>query len=433
VDKFVQPKGRLQKEEEKKMKRQLLSTIFGGKVLVLVLAAILLIGIYGESFAAEESPKTIKLGCSIPLTGSFGAGGKKVKQGYELGIKQINDAGGVYIEQFKKKMSLEIILLDSESDPVKSASRMDKLYSVDKVDVFLGGFAGALVIPQLATAEKYKTPILVTTVTSEGPFRKGYKYIFTPFMDDLDQVVAFLDVFESIPKGQRPKNFVHFATQDEQGVIQAAYFKELAPKRNIEIAGIEMFSLAATDFSSLIINAKKAGADALFSIPAPPQGVRLVKQIKELDWSPKLIFVCRASDDNAWPRNLGKDGDYICDSGGWSYRLKLPGVERFTNDYKAAYGDVPEVPAGTAYAIIQILADSLQRAGTLEKDKVRDAIAATNMMTIMGPMKFKPTGQGDGKYLRVATQWQSGKRELIWPKDQATASLAYPMPLWKER
>lgn len=415
------------------MKRQQLWVLVRSTVLVLGLTIILLMGIYGESLGAEEGPKTIKLGCSIPLTGVFGAGGKKVKQGYELGIKQINDAGGVYIEGFKRKIPLEILFLDSESDPVKSASRMDKLYSVDKVDVFLGGFSGALVIPQLATAEKYKTPILVTTVTSEGPFRKGYKYIFTPFMDDLDQVIAFLDVFDSIPKAQRPKNFVHFATQDEQGVIQAAYFKEYAGKRNIEIAGIEMFSLAAMDFSSLIINAKRAGAEALFSIPAPPQGVRLVKQMKELDWYPKLAFICRASDDNSWPKNLGKDGDYICDSGGWSYRLKLPGVEKFTNDYKSAYGDVPEVPAGTAYACIQILADALQRAGTLDKDKVKDAIAGTNMMTIMGPMKFKPTGQGEGKYLRVATQWQNGKRELIWPKDQATASLAYPMPPWKER
>jgi branched-chain amino acid transport system substrate-binding protein len=155
--------------------------------------------------------------------------------------------------------------------------------------------------------------------------------------------------------------------------------------------------------------------------------------MKELDWSPKLAFICRAADDNAWPKNLGKDGDYISDSGGWSSRLKLPGVEKFTNDYRAAHGDVPEVPAGTAFAIIQILADALQRAGTLDKDKVRDAIAATNTMTIMGPMKFKPTGQGDGKYLRVATQWQNGKRELTWPKDQATAPLAYPMPPWKER
>ncbi len=288
------------------MKRQRLPAASRGTVLALGLTAMLLLGIYGEVLATETAPKTVKVGCSIPLTGAFGAGGKRIKQGYELGIKQVNDAGGVYIEQFKKKIPLEFLFLDSESDPVKSASRMDKLYSVDKVDVFLGGFSGVLVIPQLATAEKYKTPILVTTVTSEGPFQKGYRYIFNVFQSDLDHAVVFFDIFESIAKEQRPKKFSYFGGQDEMGVAQLVYFKELAAKRNIDIASIEWYSMAAMDFSSLIINAKKAGADALFSVPAPPQGIRLVKQMKELDWSPKLAFMTRAASDAPGPKTLAR-------------------------------------------------------------------------------------------------------------------------------
>ena len=143
--------------------------------------------------------------------------------------------------------------------------------------------------------------------------------------------------------------------------------------------------------------------------------------------------MARAASDAAWSKNLGKDGDYICDLGGWDYHLQLPGVEKFANAYKAVYGDYPEPPAGAAFTLVQILADSLQRAGTLDKEKVRDAIAVTNMMTIMGPIKFKSNGIGQGKYLQIATQRQNGKKELIWPKDQATSNLVYPMPTWKER
>jgi branched-chain amino acid transport system substrate-binding protein len=429
---LIQQREKLRRREEKKMKRYQLSVASRNTVLVLGLAIILFMGIYRESIAVE-APKTVKIGCSIALTGPFGIGGKWVRQGYELGIKQINADGGVYIEEFKKKIPLEILFVDSESDPVKSTRRMDKLYSVDKVDVFLGGFSGNLVIPQLAVAENYKTPIIVTTMVVKGPFEKGYKYVFTPFLSCMDQVVAFFDLFESIPKDKRPKKFVYFATQDEAGTERVAYFKELAVKRNIEMAPIEMFSLASMDFSSLIINAKRAGADALFTIPAPQQGVRLIKQMKEIDWCPKLAFICRASDDNSWSKNLGKDGDYICFTGGWDHHLKLPGVEKFNQDYKKAYGDIPEVVSGTAYTCIQILADALRRSGTLEKDKVRDAIAAANMMTIMGPIKFKPNGRGEGKYLQVVTQWQNGKKELVWPTDQASAPLAYPMPPWNKR
>ena len=350
-----------------------------------------------------------------------------------MGIKHINDAGGVYIKEFNKKIPLEIVFVDNESDPAKSASRMDKLYSVDKVDVFLGSFAGALIIPQLATAEKYKTPILVTTMTSTAEFQKGYKYIFTPFQSEQDQAIAFLDVIESLPKDQRPTKIAYFGIQDEWGTSTGRYLKEFASKRNVEIKVFEMYAMTATDFSSHIINAKSAGADALFTTPTPPQGVRFVKQMKELDWSPKLAFILRAADDSSWPKNLGKDGDYICHCGGWDYHLKVPGIQKFNEDYKSSYGSFPEIPAGVAYTCIQILADALQRAGTLNKDKVRDAIASTSMMTVMGPMKFKPNGRGDGKYLQVVSQWQNGDDELVWPKDQGSAPLAYPIPPWNKR
>jgi branched-chain amino acid transport system substrate-binding protein len=404
-------------------------------VFVLSLVFFLLMGVSGAAFAAGgPAPKTIKIGCSIPLTGMFGAGGKWVKQGYEIGLKHINDGGGVYIEEFKKKIPLEMIFVDNESDPSKSAGRMDKLYSVDKVDVFLGGFAGALLIPQMATAEKYKTPILVTTMTSTAEFQKGYKYIFTPFQSEQDQAIAFLDVIESLPKEQRPTKVAYFGIQDEWGTSTGRYLKEFAAKRNVEISNFEMYAMNSTDFSSHIINAKNSGADALFTTPTPPQGVRFVKQMKEIDWSPKLAFILRAADDSSWPKNLAKDGDYVCHSGGWDFHLKLPGVQKFNEDYKASAGSFPEIPAGVAYACLQILTDALQRAGTLEKDKVRDAIAATNnMMTVMGPMKFKSNGRGEGKYLQVVSQWQNGNDQLVWPKDQASAPLAYPMPPWAKR
>jgi len=400
----------------------------GFLALVLSLCA----GLLGEATAADEAPKTIKLGCSIALTGNFGAGGKWVRQGYELGIKRINDAGGVYIEQFKKKIPLEIVFVDNESDPAKSASRMEKLYSVDKVDVFLGSFAGALIIPQLATAEKYKTPILVTTMTSTAEFQKGYKYVFTPFQNEQNEVTCFLDVIESLPKDERPTKIAFFGIQDEWGTSVGRYLKEFASKRNIEIKISEMYAMTTTDFSSHIINAKNAAADALLTTPTPPQGVRIVKQMKELDWSPKLSFILRAADDSSWSKNLGKDGDYMCHAGGWDFHLKFPGIQKFNEDYKAAYGSFPEIPAAVAFTCTQILGDALQRAGTLQKDKVRDAIASTDMMTLMGPTKFNPNGRRD-RNLQVVSQWQNGSDELVWPKDQASRPLAFPMPPWSKR
>jgi branched-chain amino acid transport system substrate-binding protein len=400
---------------------------------VLSLTVLLLIEIFGGSSASGAVPSTIKIGVSNALTGIYASNGKEIQQGYKIALKHINDAGGVYIKEFNKKIPLEILFMDNESDLTKAGGRLEKLYSVDKVDVFLGGCIGALTIPQMAIAEKYRMPIIAPIMTSTAEFEKGYKYSFTPFQSEQDQANAFLDILDSIPKNQRPNRITYLGVQDEWGVATGKYLKEFAAKRNVEIVNYEMFSMAATDFSSLIINSKRAGADALFTTPSRPQGVRLVKQMKELDWSPKFSYIIRGATTSTWPQNLGKDGDYVCHTSGWSYHLKLPGVQEFDEDYRSAYGNFPEATAGVAYACVQIMADALQRAGSLDREKIRNAIAATNMMTVMGPMKFKSNGRGEGKYNQTINQWQNGKEELVWPKDQVTVPVAYPIPPWKER
>lgn len=398
---------------------------------LLALLGFVLAGTRGE--AAAAAPKTIKVGSVLALTGRMAAGGKWIRQGYEIGVKDVNASGGVMVKELGRKLPLQLVFLDDESNPTKTASRMEELYSVDKVNFFLGGFANALIIPQLAMAERYRVPIVVTTIGSTAEFSKGYKYCFSPFMSDRDQVITFFDVLDSIPKDQRPTKIAFFEIQEEWGVATGKYLREMAAERGYKIVTYKKYAMSAIDFSPLITAAKTAGADALYTNPTPPQGIMIVKQMKELNWAPKFANIMRGADLNSWPKNLGKDGNYICHSGGWDYHLKLPGVKKFDEEYKAAYGNEPEPPAGSAYVCVQVLANAIERAGTLNRDKVRDAIAKTNMMTIMGPMKFKPNGRGEGKYLQTMTQWQKGKDQLVWPEDQASAPLAYPMPPWNKR
>lgn len=403
------------------------------KVIITFLAVMISVVLGGGPATAAAAPETIKLGCVISLTGPFSIGGSWIRQGYDTAVKHINEAGGVYVKEYGKRIPLEIVYLDNESNPRKTSDRMEKLYSVDKVHFFLGGFAQFLIVPQLAIAEKYRVPLIGTTIGSTAEFSKGYRYIFTPFMAEQDQVTVFLEVLDSIPEEQRPKRIAYFQIMEEWGVATGRYLKKFATERGYQIVTFEQYAIRSNDFSSLIVKAKQDKAEVLYTCPTPPQGIRLIKQMKELNWSPKLIDIMRAADVEMWAKNLGKDGDYVIHTGGWDYHLKLPGVERFNRDYRAAYKVDPTPPSGSAYACVQIFADAIERAGTLDREKVRGAIASTNTMTIMGPMSFKPNGRGQGKYVKTMSQWQYGKDQLIWPKDQASAELLYPAPPWDQR
>jgi branched-chain amino acid transport system substrate-binding protein len=176
----------------------------------------------------------------------------------------------------------------------------------------------------------------------------------------------------------------------------------------------------------LILAAKKAGAEVIFSAPVPPDAITMLKQMKELDYNPKAIIMIRACDDPAWVKMTGPMGDYIIGAPDWHPALNYPGVKELNAAYKAKFGSDTHITSGNAYASIQIAAAAIEKAGSLDRTKIRDAIAGIDMMTVYGPTKFN---KGRRVYAPpVATQWQKGIMEMIWPDNMKTKAMIYPMP-----
>ena len=379
-----------------------------------------------------QAPQTIKIGTVVPLTGRMASGGKDVKPGYEIAVKHINAAGGVMVKELGKKLPLELIMLDDESDPVKTTARLDKLYSVDKVVAYLGGYSSLLNVAGMSAGEKNKVPWVGVTIAVEGPFKRGFKYIFAPFSMSSDQVKAFFDILDSIPKNERPTKIAHFEEQSDWGVECGKYLREMAKARGYTVVTDQKYATAANDFSSLILAAKAAGADTLYSVPSPPQSMVIVRQMKQLDFAPKVTCLIRGPDLTTYWDAMGADANFILSDGNWHENMPYPNNKKLVQDYNAMFPQEKNIglPVGAAYAAVQILADSIERAGSLDRDKIRAAIAATNMTTVRGPVKFRSDGTGIIKYgLR---QWQNGKNELVSPPDIATAKFLIATP-WNKR
>lgn len=242
----------------------------------------MMMGITVSSVLAAPAPAAIKLGAVIGLTGAMASGGKDVKAGYEIAVKHINDAGGVFVKEFNKKLPLELIILDDESDAVKTTARLDKLYSVDQVVAYLGGFSSDLNVVGMSTAEKNKVPWIGVTVAAEAPFKKGFKYIFVPFSLAGDQVRTFFDLLDSIPKEKRPTKIGHMELQVDWGKESGEYIRSVAKARGYTIVSEQKYAPPTKDFSSIILDLNAAGAEAVYSVPTPPQAIMIVKQMKEL-------------------------------------------------------------------------------------------------------------------------------------------------------
>jgi branched-chain amino acid transport system substrate-binding protein len=393
-------------------------------ILVLLSMSLGLLGVGSKSIA-----QTVKVGAVVPLTGRYAALGAQVRAGYEIGVEQTNAAGGVTIGG--KKMPIELTMLDDESDPTKTVARLETL-ATQGVVAYLGGAGSDLHAAAASIGDKNKIPYLGIAFALNSIHKQGLRYLFSPFPKSPDltrETFVFLDAL--IPAAQRPRKVALILERTDWGKEMGSLWESFAKQNKYDLVTSGEYAPGAKDFSDLILKAKAAGAEAVFTVPSPPDGMTMVKQMKELDFSPKASVFIRASDPPVWSQNLGKDGDYVLLSPGWHFAARYPKVAEVNEAYQKLFKRPADPLVGPAYACIQILADALARAGALDRDKLRDAVAATNMTTVVGPVRFR--SDGTGEVTVFFQQWLKGKQELIWPKEFATAQFGYPAPPFSQR
>jgi len=373
-----------------------------------------------------ELPATIKIGAVIPLTGRYAAGGSQIQQGYELAVNDINAAGGVDVGG--TKIPLELIILDDESDATKTVQHLETQYAENDVVAYLGGFGSDLHAAAAAIAEKNKVPYLGVAFALYGVHQQGFKYLFSPFPKSPALATSTFDMLDSLDP--KPTNIAVFQETTDWGAELGGLWTEQANARGYTITTYE-YAPGTTDFSSIILPAKDSGADVLLALPNPPDGLTLAKQIKELDFNASVYVFIRAADPPTFGENLGVDSDGFMLMPGWNRGVNFAGVAEMSDRHQAAYGRPALAVTGPAYACVQILADAITRAGSLDRDAIRDAIAATNLDTMVGPVTFNEDGTGN--VLNVINQWQDGKQVLIWPPEQPVVPMIYPATPWSDR
>ncbi|HLN14070.1 MAG TPA: amino acid ABC transporter substrate-binding protein [bacterium] len=375
------------------------------------------------------APAAIQLGAVIPLSGRYGGGGAQIRAGYQFAVADINRAGGVSVGG--QKIPLALTILDDGSDATKTVSQFETLGSQGSI-VFLGGFGSDLHAAAAAVAEKDKIPYCGVAFALHSVHEQGFKYLFSPFPKSPQLAVeTYRALNASIPAGQRPTRVAIFEERTDWGREMADNWTARSQEYGYQVVLRAQYSPGAQDLSDIILRAKSAGANAVFALPTPPDGITMIRQMKQLDFSPQLAVIVRAADAVTWSQALGKDGDDVLLMPGWHHSEQFPGVTALNAEHQAQYGRPADVVVGPAYACVQIVANAIQRAGKLDSTAIRDAMASTNMMTVEGPVKFRP--DGTGIVPTVIVQWQNGQQQMVWPKNLGGIPMIYPAPAWRAR
>jgi branched-chain amino acid transport system substrate-binding protein len=265
---------------------------------------------------------------------------------------------------------------------------------------------------------------MAVATSTQGFHELGYRYFFSPFHKSPDIASNLFQMLNHyIPEGERPIRVGIFQETTDWGEELGPLWVTEGEAAGYEIVVHEAYAPGTTDFTDLILRARAEDVQALLSLPTPPDGFAIYQQMGELGWKPPFNLVVRGADVPTWV-DLGDVGDGVVLSAPWHPAEGWPGTEEVNQRHLDEEGRPADPVVGSSYAVVQIVADAIERAGTLDHEEVRDAIAATDMMTILGPVTFREDGSapvGNPLMQRVG-----GSIELIWPAESVTADLLYP-------
>jgi branched-chain amino acid transport system substrate-binding protein len=381
------------------------------------------------AIAASPAPPTIPVGALVSLSGFDSNLGNQAKAGYEIAAEDINRTGGIFVKEYGKKMPLDIIIQNMESDRTKAVSRMEWLNTSKKIVAYVGT---TMIDSGAGVAEKNRVPAIVTISPVQRTHERGLRYWFSPSPKPPDYAKIMFDILETIPPEKRFETVAILEEQSTYGVEMAEYFKKESLQRRFKVVSYEKYTVMSKELSPAIMAAKNAGAEVLLTCPVTPDAMLMMRQMKELDYNPKALVLLRGAEDLSWGKAMGPTGEYVILYGGWHHRVNFQGADKLNVTYQSKFGRPADVITGPAYASIQILAAAIEKAGTLDTTKIRDALAETDMMTVVGKVKFRPNGTLIDPCPAVI-QWLGGSQKLVWPKEFRETPFVYPIPLWKDR
>jgi branched-chain amino acid transport system substrate-binding protein len=379
---------------------------------------------------AQAAKKEIKLGCAISFTGGKSRSGKLYRDAYDMAVEQVNKKGGVKVGN--DTYQLKIVYYDDKSDSTESSKLVEKLIAEDKVDFLLGPYSSGITIPDSLIAQRYKVPMIEGGGASGKIFSRGNKYIFGTLPPAGQYFKSTLEMLKTFSPA--PKTIAILYADDKFDVSVAEGTSELANEMGFSVVLHEKYAEGATDFNSILTKIKASGVEVALLAGHTEESLNFTQQAKELNVSPKLISMTVGPSEADFRKSLGKDAEYIYGVASWSTQMNFIGylfndTKEFVKLFKEKFNYDPDYHNASGIADVAIFKDAIERAGTLDKEKVRAAIAATNLSTIYGRVQFSDNGQIKGT--SVVLQILGGEIYQVYPN--GVKEPVYPFPSWKMR
>ncbi len=406
-------------------------------IITFVSAIALLLSTSVASLAKVVGDKIV-LGAAVSLTGKYSSNGVHTQNGYNMAVERINSMGGIKVGG--KTYKFEIIYYDDESNPKRAAQLAERLISQDGVEFMLGPYSSGLTKAMAPVTEKYGVPMVEANGASRSLFTKGYKYLFAV----LAPANLYLDVAIRTAVELNGGKGVNIAMAFEQdafsqdvrlGIVDAA--EDTGSKIVID----DKLPKELNDMAATLAKVKAVKPDVLVVSGHTKGALTAIRQIAEMKVDVPMLAMTHC-DAAKLSKQHGKNAQYALCASQWHKTLTYKD-DFFTDgmtydaDFTKMFDYAPPYQAAESSAALLVFKDAFERANSFDQKKVRDALAATDMQTFYGNIKFAEGGQNVSKpmvlFQVICDSAGKCENKVVAPLKWASAELIHPVPKWSER
>src|SRR3981189_308215 len=355
-----------------------------------VVAGAALVGLGLATEAAAQEP--VKIGVIYPLSGNSASAGNYSKMAIEVGADVINNGNAELPKVLPlakggglpglKGAKIQLIFADNQGTPAAGQNQALRLISEEKVAALIGAYQSGITVTASATAERRGVPFLTAESVAANLTERGFKWFFrtTPVAIDFARAYStFLK--EQKAAGRKVDSVAIVPEKPEYGNSVASVIAEVFGKDGLPVTQNISYSANSTDVQPQVLQLKEKNPDALIFISYTSDAILYAKTMKELNWKPGIMIADDAGfNDPSFVKTMASSVEGLVNRSAFAGGKPGTVPYLFNELYKKKSGgaDRDAVSARGLEGFLG-MADAINRAGSTDPAKVRDALKATDL------------------------------------------------------
>lgn len=378
------------------------------------------------------SARVLRMGIAISLSGRYALLGRQALEGLECYVRDVNAAGGVVLKSAGERLPVTLVVEDDESDEGKIRGLIEKLIRQERVDLLIGPYGSGLTLAAAEMADAFGYVLWNHSGSSDEIFECNLSSVVGILTPASLYLCAVLDMIKALDPSA--KRVALFSAKTGFAADMAAGALAWIEREGYTLTVHQSYRSGIEDFRPLLGPVVDDPPDIFLSVGRVEDDILLGRQLRALKPRVKAAGLVVAA-ISRFKAALREQADGFLAPSQWEPQVRYcvdvgPSEDEFLSHYLKSATVPIDYPAAQGYAAGLVAQRCVEEVGSLEQRALREAAGRLRFTTFYGPYAIDPQTGRQIAHPVLVTQWQRGRKEIVWPREVAEVQPIYPGPLW---